>query len=224
MPVAGYRITEGGDTRFLENGDTRVTEGFQTANASLSASSGYDFVGEVTINGATTYISSSSLVVVGNIVRYAAIMVANNSTLTALGTRTTQGVTNLSALSTLGVFPSFVFKGANSFNAAGTISSAGRTVKFVFVTSGNTEFTRVLENEDYRITENGNSRITNDLSTNTITSSLVANDTYIPFNSVAYYKTGGIWKVANVDAKYLGNWDALQSVYKKISGNWKRIY
>ena len=224
MAVAGYRITEASDSRILENGDIRVSEGFQTGDANLIASSGFDFVGQLKAGGAVAFTGIGSVSAAGNVTRYAAILVANNSTLDAVGARRTGGATTLSASGAMVAFPHLILKGASAFDGAGTISSTGIVKKFVSVVSGQATFTRITENEDYRITQNGDTRITNVIPTNEIIGSIVANDTYIPFNSVAYYKTGGVWKQTEVDAKYNGNWDALQTVYKKISGNWKRIY
>jgi hypothetical protein len=224
MAVAGYRITEGGDSRLLENGDTRVTEGFQTADASLSASSSFDFVGTAKLGAVVAFVSDASLVVAGDVTRYGAILVANSSTLDALGARKTGGETSLSASGTITADEELIAKGEFAGSASGTFSPTGRVVKYVEVVSGNAEFLRITESEDYRVTESGDSRITNAVPTNEVIGSMVANDTYIPFSSTAYYKTGGIWKQTDVDTKYNGNWDALQAVYKKISGSWKRIY
>ena len=224
MAVAGYRITEGGDSRLLENGDTRVTEGFQTGEAALSASSGFDFVSTITATGTVILSGTGSIAAAGDVTRYGASLKETNTQITALGTRTTVGETSFSASGVLGADEALIASGAFAATASGTLSPTARVVKFVEVVSGTLEFLRITEGEDYRITESGDSRITNAIPTNEIIGSLVANDTYIPFSSTAYYKTGGVWKQADVDAKYNGNWDALQAVYKKISGSWKRIY
>ncbi len=224
MAVAGYRITEASDSRILENGDTRVSEGFQTGDASLVASSGFDFVGQLKAGGAVAFTGTGNISAAGDVTRYAAILVANNSTLEALGTRRTSGEISLLASGSISADEALKAVGAFAASGAGTISPTARVVKYVEVVSGQAIFTRVTENEDFRITESGDSRITNAVPTNEIIGSLVAIDTYIPFSSTAYYKTGGVWKQTDVDTKYNGNWDALQAVYKKISGNWKRIY
>lgn len=224
MAVAGYRITEASDSRILENGDIRVSEGFQTGDASLNASGGFDFVGKLKASGSVVFAGTGSLSGAADVTRYAAILVANSSELSALGTRRTGGETSLSASGSITADAALKAFGAFAGTGAGTISPTGRVVKYVEVVSGQAIFTRITESEDYRVTESGDSRITNVIPTNEIIGSMVAIDTYIPFSSTAYYKTGGVWKQADVDAKYNGNWDALQAVYKKISGNWKRIY
>jgi hypothetical protein len=224
MAVAGYRITEGGDSRLLENGDTRVTEGFQTGNAALSASGGFDFLGTTTATGAVVFSGAGSIAGAADVIRYGASLKESNIALSAVGNRITNGETSFSASGVLGADEALVALGAFAATASSTLSPTARVVKFSQVTSGSTQFFRITENEDYRITESGDSRITSTVDTNEIIGSLVANDTYIPFSSTAYYKTGGVWKQADVDTKYNGSWDALQAVYKKISGSWKRIY
>lgn len=224
MAVAGYRITEGGDSRLLENGDTRVTEGFQTGDAALSASGGFDFLGKLKASTSSNFLGSASLVVSGDVTRYGATLVANSSTMDALGARKTGGETSLSVSGTLVADEELIATGTFAASATGTLSPTARVVKFSQVVSGTVEFLRITESEDYRVTESGDSRITNAIPTNQIVGSMVALDTYIPFSSTAYYKTNGVWKQTDVDTKYNGNWDALQAVYKKISGSWKRIY
>lgn len=224
MAVAGYRITEGSDARILQNGDVRVTEGFQTGDASLNASGGFDFVGKLKTSGAVVLAGTGALSGAADVTRYAAILVANSSTLGAIGARKTGGETSLSTSGALVADEALKAVGLFAGSSAGTFSPTGRVVKFAEVLSGQAIFIRVTENEDTRITEAGDTRITNLVFTNEIIGSMVAIDTYIPFSSTAYYKEGGVWKQADVDAKYNGNWDALQAVYKKISGNWKRIY
>jgi hypothetical protein len=224
MAVGGYRVTESDDVRILESGELRITENLYEMSTSLSASGGFDFLGQLNADGNAAFAGNASLVTSGNVIRYGASMVANNSSIDASAIRTTVGNVALAAVGDMSVTSKLNGNGAVALSASGTLSPSARTVKFVFVVSGNEQFLRILENEDYRVTESGDSRITNAVPTNEIVGSLVANDTYIPFSSTAYYKTGGVWKQTDVDAKYNGNWDALQAVYKKISGSWKRIY
>jgi len=224
MAVGGYRVTESDDVRVLESGDLRVTENLYEMSTSLSASGGFDFLGQLTTDGNTAFTGNASLVTSGNVIRYGASMVANNSTLSAIPTRTAAGVAALSSTGTISATSKFDGSGAAALSASGTLSPSARTAKFVYVTSGVTSYVRITEAEDYRITENGDSRVTNDVSVNLVDSTLIASGDLIPFSSIAYYKTGGVWKVTDVDAKSNGDWDALQAVYKKISGSWKRIY
>jgi len=223
MP-AGYRITEGSDSRILESGDVRVTEGFQTGEVGLTSSSGFDFLGQLDAKAATSLAANASLVVSGDVIRYGATLVANNSTLDAEGNRITSGELSASAAGSAVFDADLVANAAFAASSSGTLSATARVVKYVEVVSGNAQFLRILESEDYRVTESGDNRITNAVPTNEIIGSMVADEIFIPFSSTAYYKTGGVWKQTDVDAQYNNDWNALQAVYKKISGNWKRIY
>lgn len=224
MSIGGYRVTESSDQRVLEDGSLRVTENLFSVESSISASSSYDFVPALTATGFTNVSATGTIAASGDVTRYAAILIANNSSLSAIPLRTTVGSFN--GLGSSDVIPNadMLYAGMSALSANGNITPAARTVKYVSFISGIATFDRTLENEDYRITESGDSRITNDIAINTVDGTLVAEATLIPFNSVAYYKENGVWKSALVDTKYNGNWDALEAVYKKISGSWKRIY
>lgn len=84
--------------------------------------------------------------------------------------------------------------------------------------------TRILENTtDIRITESGDTRITDEATSNLITSTLSANGTRIAFASTPYAKDGGAWEnILNIYVKVNGVWVEPERVYKKISGAWKR--
>ncbi len=224
MTIGGYRVTESSDERILEDGSLRVTENLFSVESSISASSSYDFVPTLSTTGAITVSSIGTLAAAGDVTRYAAILIANNSTITAISTRTTTGAFNGSVVSSVDADLDAFYVGMSTFSGNGSVVAAARTVKFVNFISGIATFDRILENEDYRITEGGDSRITNEIAVNTVDSTVVADATLIPFSSTVYYKTGGVWKTTLVDAKYNGNWDALTAVYKKISGSWKRIH
>lgn len=224
MSVGGYRVTESSDQRILEDGSLRVTENLFSVESSISASSSFDFVPALKATGATSLNGSGIVAADGAVTRYAAILIANNSSMTAVPLRTTVGEFAGNASSDIIADVDAMFTGATALSASGSMIPAARTVKYVFFISGVSTFDRITENDDYRVTEDGNNRITNEIAVNVVDSTLVAEATQIPFSSVAYYKQNGVWKVADVDAKNSGNWDALQAVYKKISGSWKRIY
>ena len=84
--------------------------------------------------------------------------------------------------------------------------------------------TRILENTtDIRITESGDTRITDEATSNLITSTLSANGTRIAFASTPYARDGGAWEnILNIYVKVNGVWVEPERVYKKISGAWKR--
>jgi hypothetical protein len=93
------------------------------------------------------------------------------------------------------------------------------------VTSQPVTYVRELESgTDIRITESDDVRITNDVLRNTIEGSLVANATYIPWRQEIYTKQLGSWIKSDPYVKYAGTWQQPTRIYKKISGDWKRIY
>lgn len=84
--------------------------------------------------------------------------------------------------------------------------------------------TRITEASDTRITEAGDTRITNDEVGNTVVSSMVADPTLIPLASEPYVKVSGVWKLFVPYVKHNGTWKQPNAIYKKVSGNWKRVY
>jgi hypothetical protein len=86
------------------------------------------------------------------------------------------------------------------------------------------ELTRITEASDTRITEAGDIRITNEQVGNTVRGSLVADPTLKPLASEPYVKVSGVWKLFVPYVKYNGAWQQPNAIYKKVSGNWKRVY
>jgi hypothetical protein len=84
--------------------------------------------------------------------------------------------------------------------------------------------TRITEASDTRITEAGDIRITNDEIGNTGVSSLVADPTFTKFSSEPYVKQDGDWHLFTPYVKHNGTWKEPEIIYKKISGQWKRVY
>ena len=83
---------------------------------------------------------------------------------------------------------------------------------------------RETEAEDIRITEQGDTRITNELILNLSTSTLSATASLIGFNSQAYVKDGGAWEdLLNVYVKRNGSWVIPDKIYVNENGNWKRV-
>ena len=83
---------------------------------------------------------------------------------------------------------------------------------------------RITEASDLRITEAGDTRITIDEIGNTGDSTLVADPLLKPLASEPYVKFSGVWKLFVPYVKYNGAWQQPNAIYKKISGNWKRVY
>jgi hypothetical protein len=85
-------------------------------------------------------------------------------------------------------------------------------------------FTRVTETGDRRVTEDGTVRITEQLAFNSAVGSLIAFGTRVPFSSEPYVNDQSSWKLFVPYIKYNGLWKIPSRIYKKINGNWKRIF
>jgi len=98
------------------------------------------------------------------------------------------------------------------------------TIQYAQFESVSEVLERITEASDLRITEAGDTRITNDAINNAAESSLVADPLLKPLASGAYVKVSGVWKLFVPYVKYNGSWQQPNAIYKKISGNWKRVY
>lgn len=226
MTLGIYRTTEDGNQRVLENSsDLRVTENYISAEASLTASSGFDFLANLVLPASVSVSASSTLSASAALNAVAAILVSNTSDLQASVDFTASGAANLTASGTMLATPTFKGSAISELVASGTASIDARTVKFVSVASGNVEFERILESEDSRVTEDGDIRITNAIQTNIVEGSMVASANLIPFTSIVYVKRNGEWKqVISISTKQNDTWDSSQKIYRYTSGKWKRIY
>jgi hypothetical protein len=227
MSLGIYRTTQADDQRVLEDGvSLRVTENYIEAESSLSASGVVSVVGSLNLPAASSVSASSTLAASAFVSRYAVALVANNSAIQAVPTRTTRGSASVVATGSMAAVPTFKGSAIAGLVATGTATVDSRTAKFVSVVSGSVEFERITEeDEDSRITEDGNQRITNLVAYNSIDSTMVAEATLIPFSSVAYIKRNGEWKqLLSVDIKDDGTWSPPEKIYRNMSGSWKRIY
>lgn len=229
MSVGGYRITESGDARVLEtSSDLRVTENLYAVDAALTASSSYDFVPTVRATTASTVAASGTLAAVAQVKRYAAILVANSSSITASIDRTTQGATSLTATGSISSVATYNANAASGLSGAGTIALDDRVVKYAAVGSGLVSFIRSPESdyEDIRITEGSDTRITELIETNIIEGTMIADATKIPFSSTWYVKRSGTWQTMSaLRVKRSGAWiTPLKLNHKLNTGIWKRIY
>ena len=84
-------------------------------------------------------------------------------------------------------------------------------------------YTRITEVGDLRITENSDQRITNEVQENSAISSIYVVPTYKPLETTSYIRIDGVWKIYVPYVKYNNTWTQ-PTIYKKISGNWKRVY
>jgi hypothetical protein len=93
------------------------------------------------------------------------------------------------------------------------------------VAAFNISLDRITEADDTRITESDDTRITEEGLANQISSSIIAQATIIPFNSLFYVKVNGVWKEGNLlRVKYNGEWVNPIQAYKNINDFWTRIY
>lgn len=76
----------------------------------------------------------------------------------------------------------------------------------------------------FRITEQGDLRITGNVLQNTIEGSMTATCTLTIWQSEMYCKRNGDWKIGQVFVKNNNMWKTPTSVYKKLNNNWKRVY
>lgn len=97
-------------------------------------------------------------------------------------------------------------------------------IQYGQVTSQAQTLIRETEAADIRITESGDTRITNDVYFNQIEGTLSANGTKITFFTEQYYKSVGGWIRVIPYAKSSNTWQEPTRIYKKISGTWKRVY
>lgn len=97
-------------------------------------------------------------------------------------------------------------------------------IQFAQVDSSSESYIRVTEASDFRITENGDTRITTELFGNIGQSSIIVVPTLIPALREPYIKVNGVWKAFVPYVKHNGVWKEPNNIYKKVSGNWKRVY
>lgn len=98
-------------------------------------------------------------------------------------------------------------------------------IQYGQVTSQPLTFIRELETgTDIRITESGDTRITDDVYLNRVEGSMTATATFIPWFAEQYVKRNDVWFQIETYAKSSGTWQQPIRIYKKISGNWKRVY
>lgn len=98
-------------------------------------------------------------------------------------------------------------------------------IQYGQVTSGPLTLIRELETgTDIRITESGDTRITDDVYLNRVEGSMTATATFIPWFTGQYVKSNDVWFNTDIYVKYEDVWQQPIRIYKKISGNWKRVY
>lgn len=243
--VAAVRITESGvDSRITESGDTRVTESFfeglvslsgtatlaaiatatVLSTADLQATGSKLFAGVGEFQGLVSLTSEASLTSEGKRERFVDSSFTSEGTITAEYIRETPGTSSLTGEGSLEAISFFRIDGDSSLTSTSSFVSDGDAQLKGHYTGFFEEAIRYTQTEDTRITESGDVRITNDFAFNTGVGTFSTLSTKIDFNAVAYYKRDSIWEPFVPYVKHKGVWQEPVSVYKKISGAWKRIY
>ena len=241
----GYRISESGDFRVTESGDSRITENFIVGEASVSASSSISTVFSYSAQ------ALSSLSGIGSTTSVANFTTTGASSLGATGSKATAGIQILYGYSILSGTSSTseignVIQLADpiALNATGTLAptglktlygdsalagqgsklSAGIKVFFGQFTSLDLDFTRITEDGNTRVTEDGlDTRTLTRTFSNSVESTLISSSNKITFSSQPYYKDS-TWKTFIPYVKYNGIWTGNIKIYKHTNGAWKRSY
>lgn len=116
------------------------------------------------------------------------------------------------------------FQGLASLSGSGGISASATLTAQAFF-APYTEFAvRFTESGDTRHTEDGDIRYTNLIDFNIGEGLMQAVPTLIPFTSGMYVNVSDVWQMSLPYVKYGGEWVEPLAVYKKVSGNWKRVH
>ena len=253
--AGGFRISESGDARLTQSDDTRITEELQVASVSLSTSAGFyrideasnsrkdgagnnrvseDFDAVVFSTSADLYLAASvSLSGGGGKVTAAIIRELVFADLTASGSITStstadfDGASNYSATGSATFDADLLASVSTSLSGAGTFVNDGYDFIHggLFTAEPQDEYIRITESGDTRITEQSDVRIVADVLPNAAQGIMDVTYTYIAFSSIAYVKWNGSWTEFTPKVKQDGTWDDPLAIYKKIdANNWKRAY
>ena len=112
----------------------------------------------------------------------------------------------------------------SSLSAQGGLNGVGSLILEAYTFSGSAEFIRETDTTDIRITESGDTRVTDFLGINVITAMAYFEDTYNPFSAVQYVKNSSVWSEFIPYVKHNGSWIEPERVSVKEGGIWKRVY
>jgi hypothetical protein len=242
--MEGYRALESGDLRVSESGVFRTTEGFNLGEASFTAvgskitASAFGAIGLVIVSASGSMSSTGTVTRkgiktfggVGSLQAQADVFLIVSSFLSGVGSLTVSGgalraaTGALTGSSVLAPAGTRIRYGISGLSGEGFVVSVASKTLYGFYGKFVQEAVRVTELNDTRITEDGNTRVTYPLIYNGAEGTLVGDTVYTRFNVTASVNRSGVWKRIVPSAKYNGAWRLAQKVYKKISGNWKRIY
>ncbi len=166
--------------------------------------------------------SSSSLVNTGILTTFGTTALQGNSSTNVDSQLTTYGEVTLNGTGTISANGKYIV--SSSFSSTSSLGADVSLIIYGQVQSLLVNFDREIEEEDLRLTEQDDQRISEDALTNVIYGSIVAESTLKPFSSTAYIKKENVWKEFIPFVKFNGVWVTPEKTYRKENGMWKRIY
>ena len=112
----------------------------------------------------------------------------------------------------------------STLSSDATFYGFGPRAFFAEVYIGFEEFVRETDTTDIRITESGDTRITDPIGVNVIEAMAYFDATYVPFSSNPYVKNSSVWSEFIPYVKHNGSWVEPERVSVKEGGIWKRVY
>lgn len=220
----GYRITESGDFRITEDGASLLTEGFNIADASLSASGSIASVGSLTTHADANLTTEGTTLNVGVGILYGVATATASSGVVADSIITQLGSSAMSSTGTMTSDGIRIRYGVSALSSEGSLASESLRIQYGVIEAGTTEVVRITEAGDTRITEAGDTRTAIQATGNVIAGTLVAYGDRTIFTSQPYYKDDTTWKEFVPYVKWNGAWTSGLKIYKHTNGAWKRSY
>jgi len=240
----GFRVTEDGTRRVTESSDSRITEGFLSADCTLTGE------GTATVVASLTHLVFTDLQATGSTLSAGELTVFGRADFTGTGTSAQTGnlvfdlTKQLDGVGSLSAQQTLILSGLSDLNGSGTLDATGFRIYFLesdltgtgSLTSAATQtiqaehfsgfdtFTRITETGDRRVTEDGSVRETELVPFNSGEGVIISFGDLIQFNSEPYIKVETDWKRFLPYVKYEDNWQVPERIYKNINGNWKRIF
>lgn len=204
---------------------TVVPKLYLNGNLNLSSTGSSLFAGEKTFKGSLNVNGSSTLVCVASSLKEGTLNGIASSTLVSqakVKLVANVNLTSQSLVSALGLKPNII--AGSAFSATSNLGVNVSLIIYGQVGLFTEDLFRNTEQDDQRILENNDERITEETLFNYIRSSLVVESNRIPFTSISYVKVEGVWKEFIPYVNNSNTWKVPHSIYKKVSSSWKRIY
>lgn len=149
------------------------------------------------------------------------------SSVGSLSSVSTQDLAAASAMGGIGSLSSEAYRDLAAFSSMssqGSLGGVGSLILSAYTFSGSNEFVRETDTTDIRITESGDTRITDLIGVNVIEAMAYFDDTYVPFSANLYVKNLSVWSEFIPYVKHNGSWIEPERVSVKEGGIWKRVY